>query len=160
MKNILYFIALTYVTFASSNLLLAIEESTFSVSGNDTTEVMLEKLGAPKSSKLPIKFTKNNTEISVEQSTNKMITIEFNPAHAFTPGEKDLFEKIEVNDGSDRKNHNLILADSKSGRIFHINYELKITKLELLPPWKSSAKLMNLKNIMENISSPKIGKKK
>ena len=96
MKNILYFIALTFVTFASSNFLLAIEESTFSVSGSDTTAVMLEKLGAPKNSKLPVKFTKNNVEFSVEQSTNKMITIEFSPAHTFTPGEKDLFEKIEV----------------------------------------------------------------
>jgi len=148
------------LTLLLSQNLHAIEETIFKVQGTDTPSVSLEKLGAPKSSTLPAEFKNKETEIKVDQTAPKMITIDFTPSHSFTITDADLFEKIDVQDYTDRINHNLIVADPKTGRIFHLNNELKVSKLELLKPWTSKNKPMTLKAILDGMSSQKIEKKK
>lgn len=138
----------------------AIEEKVFKLQGTDSVTSILEKLGASKNTSLPAEIKSKDAVITVEQTNPKMITIDFTPSHSFTISDADLFEKIETNENADRINHSLIIADPKTGRIFHLNNELKVSKLELLSPWTSKVKPLTLKIILNGMSSQKIEKKK
>lgn len=133
--------------------LAAIEEAIFEVSGLDSSAKTLETLGAPKGAKVPLTFKKAGSSIKVESLPSKHLTVDFTPAHAFTVSDTDLFERIETNASSDIRDAKILIADPKTGRIFHLNRELKVSKMDLLKPWPSKANLKSLKEILEEMVS-------
>ncbi|MDD4975004.1 MAG: hypothetical protein PHY93_11670 [Bacteriovorax sp.] len=143
-----------------SNHALAIEEKIYNLNGNEPIEMILEKIGAPTSKSLvfPLVYKNNNREIKVEvqKTPEKIISIDFTPPNEFTVNEKDLFEKVETSKKRDIINQNLIVSDPKSGRIFHLTSELKVSKLDLVEPWNSKQALKSLKEILEDMYQPKI----
>lgn len=100
-------------------------------------------------------------EIQVEKNKDHT-SISYNTPQEFKPGVQDVFELIDSpsESKSDRLLQKIVIADPLTGRIFHLNRELKVTMLDLVGPWKSKAKLKNLKAILEEITQPKIEKKK
>lgn len=139
---------------------MAIEEAIFNIRGDATQEVMLEKLGAPKDASIPLSFKKGEQEIKVELTNNneRVVSIDFNPPYSFTFNDKDLFEKIEIKDSGNRVNYALVISDPKSGRIWRLTPELKVSQFELLSPWVSKNKMISLKEILKEMSHPKIQK--
>lgn len=139
--SIALFIYLLY-----SHPLLAIEEKIYDLNGNDTLEAVFQKIGA------------NNKEIKVEEkkSPDRIISLDFNTPQPFTLSDKDLFETIETGNQTDMVNHNLIVADPKTGRIFHLTTELKVSQLELIKPWKSKTSLKTIKEILTEMNQQKI----
>lgn len=134
----------------------------YNLNGNDKIEVILEKIGAPKNSKLPLTFNIDQKEIKITESieTDRIVTIEFTPAELFNFQENFLYEKVEMKNTSDRVNQNIILADPQSGRIWKLNTELKVTEFDLVKPWKSKNKMFTLKEILTEMNQIKIHKKK
>lgn len=135
----------------------AIEEKIYQLQGLDSIETVLEKLGASKNASLPATFKNNEQEITVEiqNAPERIVSIAFQPAHTFTVTDSDLFEKIELGTSSDRVDYKILVSDPKSGRIFHLNQELKVVKLELVSPWKNKAKLRSLKEILTEMKQKK-----
>ena len=152
---------ITITCFFLSHQTNAIEEKFFNLNGLDQSAVVLKKLGASKETKLPATINKNGTEIKIEENQNRFFSIDFNPAHSFTITDSDLFEKIESSSGpKDVVGHKLIVGDPKAGRIFHLNHELKVSQLDLVPPWTTKEKLKSVKKILDEMSTVKIEKKK
>jgi hypothetical protein len=129
-----------------SNHALAIEEKIYDLNGHDPVEKILDKIGAPTS----------KMKVEVQKTPQKIVSIDFNPPKEFTVNEKDLFEKIESSTQRDMINHNLIVADPKTGRIFHLSNELKVSKLDLVEPWKEKNPLKSLKEILVDMNQNKI----
>ncbi len=145
LRFIAFFIYLSATVYSS--LALAIEEKFYNLSINDSLAIITETLDA-----------KNNPEIKidVQDSPEKMVTIDFTPPRPFTLNSKDLFEQIKVNNSGDVINYQLIVSDPKSGRIFHMTTDLKVSKLELLKPWETKNKLKSIIEILTEMHNSKI----
>lgn len=153
-------LTLTFLGLLLSSQVKAIEEKFFDVTGLDSKAVVLEKIGAPKDSLLPTIVKKKDMEIKLEVLPDKVISLDFTPSHSFTISDKDLFEKIETPGPKDVFNQELVVADPKTGRIFHLTLELKVSKLDLVQPWATKIKLKPLKVILDEMHTGKIEKKK
>ncbi len=141
-----------------SACIFAQEEKILQLNGNDKIEVILEKVGAPKNSSLPLVFKNKDLEIkiSVNNSSERVVNLDFNPPSPFSITGKDTFEYIESAPIGDMVNHNLIVADPSTGRIFHLTNNLTVSQLDLVPVWKSKQPLKSLKDILTEIHQSKI----
>ena len=123
-------------------------EKIYDVSIKDTKPAIVEKFKA--------------ANIKVDVADN--LSIDFDTVQTFTPTESDLFEKIESSGTRDVVDSRIILGDPKTGRVFHLNRELKVAQIDLIEPWTTKEKLKNLKMILSEMKSYKIekikGKKK
>lgn len=153
-------LALLLLGLGLSSAAFAIDEAIYKVSGLDSTAKTLEKLGAPKGTKLPVTFKKKGTEIKVEALPSKHLSVDFTPAHSFTITDADVFEQIETSSPKDIQDGKLLVADPATGRIFHLNRELKVTKMDILKPWPSKANLRSVKAILQDSTSATIEKSK
>lgn len=160
MNTIKITFALIALGLGISSQSFAIEEAIYKVSGLDSPAKTLEKLGAPKGAKLPVTFKKGETEIKVETLPSKHLSVDFTPPHPFTITDADVFERIETSSPKDIVNGKLLVADPSTGRIFHLNRELQVTKMDILKPWPSKANLRSLKAILEESTSGTIEKSK
>lgn len=87
------------------------------------------------------------------------LSLFFSKPQDFNPTERDVFEVVETNSKTtDRPLQKLIIADPSSGRIFHLNTELKVTMMDLLEPWTPKTKLKPIPEIMKELRSNKIEK--
>lgn len=147
--------------FFVSILAHGIEGEIFNLRGENSIEIVLEKLGAPKNSKLPVNLKIKGGEITVDMQVSnkdKIISIDFNTPFAFQPSDKDLFEVIELKNAGDLVNYNLIVSAPKTGRIWRLTNELKVYRFELTQPWSSTAKLQSLKDILKGQGHNKLQK--
>ena len=119
-------------------------EKIYDVSIKDAKPVIIEKMKA--------------ANIKADVADN--LSIDFDTVQSFTPTDTDLFEKIESNSSRDIVNHKLVLGDPKTGRIFHLNSDLKLVQIDLVEPWTTKAKLKSLKQILLDMNSNKIEKRK
>lgn len=119
-------------------------EKIYDVSIKDTKPIIIEKMKAA------------NTKADVADN----LSIDFDTVQPFTVSENDLFEKIETKASRDIVNKKLILGDPKTGRIFHLNHELKVGQVDLVEPWTTKAKLKSLKTILSEMNSQQIEKRK
>ncbi|RPJ78566.1 MAG: hypothetical protein EHM20_03590, partial [Alphaproteobacteria bacterium] len=133
MKKIFLFHIVTFIYCILSDRAIAIEDPLFNVRGDSSIEIILEKIGAPKGSSLPVVFKNKEREIKVEvlDSDERIVSIDFNPPVSLSANNKDLFEKIEIKNSGDRPDHTLIISDPKSGRIWRLTSDLTVSQLEL-----------------------------
>ncbi len=153
MNNINIALTLLFLGLSFPLKLAAIEESIYQVNGSDPEAKTLEKLGGPKGAKLPVSFKKGGVSIKVEILPSKHLSVDFTPPHSFTISDADLFERIETSSPHDIMDAKLLIADPKTGRIFHLSRELKVSKMDILKPWPSKANLRTLKEILEEMNS-------
>ena len=125
-------------------------------------EVILDKIGAPKGSTLPLTINYQGQEILVdeEKSEERIVSLKFTPAYPFKINDMDLFEHIEEKNTGDRILSKLILADPKTGRIWKLNTNFKVMEYNLIKPWETKSKLIPLKDILKELANNKIKKKK
>lgn len=145
MKKIEFHSILIFLILQSSQV-MAIDEKIFDLNGNDSTEIILKKIGSTKGVKVQV--TKDTPE--------RMISLDFTPPHDYKVGAKDLFEQIEISGKRDIVNPKLIIADPKTGRIFHLTTELKVSELDIVKPWVPKNKLKSLKEIFNDMNQHKI----
>jgi len=152
-----HLVLILMLTLASAEL-SAIEETIYDLNGSEPVEKILDKLGVSNASKFPVEVKKQNytLQVSYQKGPEKILSLSFNPAHSFTLNSKDVFEKIESRKSHDIIRDELIVSDPKSGRIFHLNNELKVYKLDVVNPWNSKEKLKPLKDIIAELDSNSI----
>lgn len=135
------FFAVSWLVFTQA---WALEEKFFDLSGAESTEVALKKIGSPK-----------GVKITVQKNPERIIGLEFNPPHPFSVENKDLFEHIEIVGKGDRINREIVLADPGRGRIFYLTPQLKVSRLDLIAPWAPKEKLKSLQEILREIDRQK-----
>ncbi len=123
----------------------AFDKNIFYLSGFDSKENILQKIG-------------NSKDVKIQSLPESGFSLLFLTPQEFKFEENSLYEKIETSKTRDIRNQKLILADPKSGRIFYFNYDLKIVKLDLIKPWETKSKLKNIKTILEEMKSSKLEK--
>lgn len=135
----------------------AVEGAIFSLRGDSSVEKILNTIGAPKGSVLPVKFNNGNQEIYIETQNNKerIIILKFSPPLPFIVKDNDHFLKIEVQDVGDRVGHNLLLSDPKSGRMWRLTLDFKVSEFQLVAPWESKEKLSTLKEVLAKMKKEK-----
>jgi hypothetical protein len=140
------------------NFVCASENPIFTLQGNDKIELVLEKIGAPKNSILPLVFKTGEKEIVITETkgTDRIISIKFMPAIDFEILEIARFEKVEVKNTGDLINQNIVIAIPQLGQIWTLTNELKVSELELVKPWIPKNKLMTIKEILHDRSQIKI----
>lgn len=119
----------------------AIESAFLELNGNSTKLEIIKKLERFK-----------DVKIESTDKPEKIISINFEAPRDFKVSEKDLFEKIETSASGDVLDHKLILSDPKTGKIFHLNNELKLTHIDLISPWSSKGKLQTFKEILGELN--------
>ena len=117
---------------------------------------------------LDIKLT--DSEESIKKNLDKLnphikynkqlIAINFDKPIAFNPTDFDYFEVQDASNRGEVISHNIILGEPKTGRIFYLNRELKLIKMDIIPKWHSRERLKNFKNVLKDIQDEKIIKLK
>lgn len=139
MNRSILFLALYALSYNSHAL-----EKIYDFKIDDSKEVVIEKLKA------------NKIEAKVEVIDSHTLAINFDSPQTFTVTDTDVFEKIQTGGPKDIVNHKLVLGDPKTGRIFHLSPELKVSQVDLIQPWKTKEKLKSLKTILTEMNSSKI----
>lgn len=119
-------------------------EGMYQLSSRDTVDDIKKKF------KGDVEITKSKDHLSLF----------FSKPQAFTPSERDVFEVVETAAKNDRPLQKLVIADPSSGRIFHLNTEMKVTMLDLVEPWTPKSRLKPVPEIMKELRTNKIEKKK
>jgi hypothetical protein len=125
----------------------------FDVKGSDSKEKIQQHF------QTKFKDVNIKSEVIGESDKDKFISASFSPAQTLNISPSDKFEHIEASESGDIKNSEILLGDPKSGRVFHLNSELKVFKLDVLPIWQSKAKLKTLREIISDLSETKVVKK-
>lgn len=126
------------------------EAELFDVKASDTKEKIIQHF------KSKFKDIEVIVENIGENPKDKFTSITFPQPQTFNISASDKFESIEAPSKGDFKNSEIILGDPKSGKVFHLNTELKIFKLDILQTWESKAKLKTLREIVTDMSETKI----
>jgi len=136
----------------------AMDAEMFDVKGSDSKEKIIQHF------KSKLKDLEVKVEFLGENSKDKFTSITFPQPQTFNIAANDKFESIEAPAKGDFKNSEIILGDPKSGKVFHLNTDLKIFQLDILQSWESKTKLKTLREIVSEMSEskivPKVQKKK
>lgn len=136
----------------------AMDSELFDVKESDSKEKIIQHF------KTKLKDAEIKVEVLGVDSKDKFTSITFDKPQTFNISANDKFESIEAPTQGDFKNSEIILGEPKTGRVFHLNTELKIFKLDILQTWESKNKLKTLREIVSELSEtkivPKVQKKK
>jgi hypothetical protein len=126
------------------------EAELFDVKSSDSKEKIIQHF------KSKFKDIEVSVETIGENPKDKFTSITFPQPQTFNISASDKFESIEAPSKGDFKNSEIILGDPKTGKVFHLNTELKIFKLDILESWESKTKLKTLREIVSDMSVSKI----
>jgi hypothetical protein len=136
----------------------AMDSELFDIKESDSKEKIIQHF------KSKLKDAEIKVEVLGQDSKDKFTSITFDKPQTFNISASDKFESIEAPKQGDFKNSEIILGEPKTGRVFHLNTELKLFKLDVLQSWESKNKLKTLREIVSEMSEtkivPKVQKKK
>lgn len=131
----------------------AMDADLFNVKESDSKEKIVQHF------KNKFKDLDVKVEVVGDSSKDKFTSVTFSNPLTFNISASDKFESIEAPSQGDFKNREIILGDPKTGKVFHLNTELKIFKLDILQSWQSKSKLKTLREIVSELSEIKIAPK-